>query len=130
MHRENGGNVRRHLGLVARAGARGFGVWGVYAAVGVLLNWLTFAVTFVPLWGSADLGHAGHAGPVALLLLLFFPQFWVSMAFLLGFPLLCVLAGQKMGLKAALQTVLRERSDALTEAALSLSWPICEKVQG
>jgi hypothetical protein len=116
--------------LLIKAAARGFGVWVTYIAVGTLFSWLCLAVSLGTIWRGEDggLAHAAHAGPIVLLLLLLRPQFWATALFLFGFPSLAVVLGQGMGLRAALQRVLRAKVSLLSDTALRVVWPVCTKL--
>ena len=115
--------------LLVKAAARGLATWVSYAIVGTLFSWACLAVSFSAIWrGSDGIGHAAHAGAAVLILLLFMPQFWATMLYLVGIPAVSVVLGQGMGIRAALQRALREKSGMLSEAALRAVWPVCQKL--
>lgn len=100
--------------LLAKAAARGIATWAFYAVAGLLFSLLCFAAAYGALWRGAA---GSKLGPLV-----------VTLIYVVAIPALAIVSGQAMGLRAALQRVLREKSGALSELALRVIWPVCENV--
>jgi len=110
--------------LIAKSAARGAGVFVVYAVVGAVFHWLAFAIAASDIWTTlhgGPMGAHGGAGVVLLILLLFTPQGLITLVYLLGLPLLCVLLGQHAALRAAVFRIFQEKHGALVEFVVSMS---------
>jgi len=110
--------------LIAKSSARGAGVFVVYAVVGAVFHWLAFAIAASDIWMTlhgGPMGAHGGAGVVLLILLLFTPQGLITLVYLLGLPLLCVLLGQHAALRAAVYRIFQEKHGALVEFVVSTS---------
>lgn len=122
----------RSYGFVVKAAGRGILGWVLYVALGTFFSWLQLALLGSTLFrdGAGTLERAGHAGASVLLVLCVMPQFWIALAYALALPVLYALLGQGVALRAALQSVLRERSAGLSELAVRAAFPVCERVAG
>lgn len=116
--------------ILLSAAGRGIFVWLTYALVGTLFSWICLGFTIGTLWKGENggLAHAAHAGPIVFLLLLAFPQFWVTMIYFAGLPFLSVSLGHGMAVRAAIKRVLAEKVDVVIDWVMRVLWPLCEKL--
>jgi hypothetical protein len=118
--------------LIAKGVARGMALLVAYVICGTLVSWVAFGFVAGDLWrgmGGLPMARAGGAGAVlALVVLLFLPQTWVSLAYVVGLPALYFVLGQKAALVVAASRVARGRSRRLSRWLAQKSFPACERL--
>jgi hypothetical protein len=110
--------------LIAKSAASGLGVFAVYAVVGSVFHWLAFSIAASDIWktlSAGPMGAHGGAGVVVLILLLFTPQGFITLLYLVGLPILCLFLGQHAALRAAVFRIFREKQGALVEFVVGAS---------
>jgi len=116
--------------LIAKGVARAVGLLAAYVVCGTLVSWVSFGFVAGDLWrgiGGMPAARAGGPGAIlALVVFLFMPQTWVSLAYVLGLPALYFVLGQKTALVVAASRVARGRSRALSQWLAQKSFPVCE----
>ena len=89
-----------------------------YGAIGILANWIFFAITVMPMLANHvhwNIGKAAHAGPIAivLLVLLNLPFITYVAAFGLVFPFLIFASGKSIGSTRGLAAIFAVLKDDL-----------------